>query len=314
MKKIVAIGQVGQYPWAIKKPMKLKFRGSTSWVSQRLTACRYFYFGHGQAISQAKRLLMFTTSALPLLLQKAIDGLSSLLDSLDYARPDSIRAMRPERKKSLVKLLTYMLRSCSLQNGGTLIAVNGPYARPKTVKEYAAQSGLSMANVKRCLSDLRALDYLAGSQIKRKNPVNGQLEVTPGLRQFTEKFWRDLGLWDLFQEQVAWAKQHATKKLLLPFRAVKAKMQDTVKEAGQVVKQVMGKLKKAALAPPPAPQDPQIPFIPASPAPPPRAAPPAPVVGAPPAVALGRESANERVKRNCASILAMLRAKRVGKE
>lgn len=243
---------------------------------------------------------MFTTSALPLLLQKAIDGLSSLLDSLDYARPDCIRAMRPERKKSLVKLLTYMLRSCSLQNGGTLIAVNGPYARPKTVKEYAVQSGLSVANVKRCLADLRALDYLSGKQIKRKNPVSGQLEVTPGLRQFTQKFWKDLGLWDLFREQVAWAKQHATKKLLLPFRAVKSKIQDIAKSAGQVVKQVMGSIKKAASAPPPAPQ---IPLIPASPAPPPRAAPP-------PAVALGRESANERVKRNCTLILAMLRERK----
>lgn len=248
-------------------------------------------------------------SSLPLLLQKALESVSALVESLSHARPDCIRAMRPERKKSLEKLLICMLRSCSLQHDGTLVAVNGPYARPKTVREYAVQCGLTVDNVKNCLADLRALNYLAGKQIKRKNPVSGQLEVTPGLRQFTEKFWRDLGLWDLFQEQVAWAKKHATKKLLLPFRAVKAKLQDTAKSAGQVVKQVMDKLKKAASAPPPPLPDPQIPLISAS-SPPPRAAPPP--RGAPPAPA--SETAGERVQRNCASILAMLRARKEGRE
>lgn len=238
-------------------------------------------------------------SALPLLLQKALESISALVESLSYARPDCILAMRPERQESLIRLLSCMIRSCSLQHGGTLVAVNGPYARPKTVQEYAAQSGLSIPNVKRCLADLRDLDYLQGSQIKRKSPIDGQLEVTPGLRQFTEKFWKDLGLWDLFQEQVEWAKKHATKKLVLPFRAVKAKLQDTAKSAGQVVKQVMDKLKKAASAPPPSPPELQIPLIPAS-LPPPRAAPPAPA----------SETAGERVQRNCASILAMLRARK----
>ena len=244
---------------------------------------------------------MSTTPIFPLLLQKAVEALSSFVDSLAHARPDCIRAMRPERKKSLVKLLSCMIRSCSLQHNGTLVAVNGPYARPKTVREFAAQTGLTVDNVKNCLADLRALDYLSGSQIKRKNLVSGQLEVTPSLRQFTEKFWRDLGLWDLFKEQVAWAKKRARKKLFLPFRAVKAKLQETAKTAGQVVKQVMGKLQKAASTPPPAPSRPQFPLIPASPAPPPRAAPPAAAAG---------EDAGERVKRNVASILAMLRARR----
>lgn len=239
---------------------------------------------------------MSITSSLPLLLQKALESLSTLVDSLSHARPDCIRAMRPERKRSLVKLLTCMIRSTSLQHDGTLVAVNGPYARPKTVKEYAVQSGLTIDNVKNCLADLRALGYIEGHQIKRKNPISGGLEVTPGLRQFTRKFWEDLGLWDLFREQVEWAKKHATKKLFLPFRAVKAKLQDTAKEAGQVVKQVMGKLKKAASAPPPALQ---IPLVRAASAPPPRAAPPS-----------ASETTGERVQRNCASILAMLRARK----
>lgn len=241
------------------------------------------------------------TSALPLLLQKALDGLSSLINRLDYARPDCIRAMRPERKRSLVKLLSCMIRSCSLQHNGTLVAVNGPYARPKIVNEYAVQSGLSVPNVKRCLADLRDLGYISGKQIKRKNSISGGLEVTPGLRQFTEKFWRDLGLLELFKEQVEWAKKHASKKLFLPFRAVKAKLQETAKSAGQVVKQVMDKLKKAASAPSPASPDPQIPLISAAPAPPPRAAPPP------------SDTSGERVQRHCAAILSMLRARKGGK-
>lgn len=247
---------------------------------------------------------MNITSSLPLLLQKANEALSSFVESLSHARPDCVRAMRPERKNSLIKLLSCMIQSCSLQHGGTLVAINGPYARPKTIKEFAVQSGLSVDNIKNCLADLRALDYLSGKQIKRKNPISGQLEVTPGLRQFTQKFWQDLGLLDLFKEQVEWAKKRARKKLFLPFRAVKAKLQETAKSAGQVVKQVMGKLQKAVSGPP-SPQKPQFPLIPASPAPPPRAAPP------PPAPAAG-ESDSERVKRNCASILAMLQAKREG--
>lgn len=246
---------------------------------------------------------MYLTSSLPLLLQKAIDSVSSLVDGLSHARPGCIRAMRPERKRSLVKLLSCMIRSCSLQNGGTLVAVNGSYVRPKTVNEYAAQTGLSIDNVKNCLVDLRALGYIAGNQIKRKNSISGGLEVTPGLRQFTEKFWRDLGLLELFKEQVAWAKEHATKKLLLPFRKVKAKLQDTAKSAGQVVKQVMGKLQKAASAAHPASPQHSLASASTSPAPPSRAAPPPPAAPA-------NETAGERVQRNCASILAMLRVKR----
>lgn len=244
------------------------------------------------------------TSTLPLLLQKANEVLSSFVDGLSHARPDCVRAMRPERKNSLVKLLSCMIRSCSLQHNGTLVAVNGPYARPKTIREYAAQTGLTVVNIKRCLADLRALDYLTGKQIKRKNPISGQLEVTPGLRQFTQRFWKDLGLLDLFSEQVAWAKKRARKKLFLPFRTVKAKLKDTAKAAGQVVKQVMGKLEKAASGPPPVPQKPQFSLIPASPAPPPRPAPPPPAAG---------EDAGEKVKRNVASILAMLRGKKEGR-
>lgn len=185
------------------------------------------------------------TSTLPLLLTLAIDCLPKFIESLLRARPDSIRAMRPERQECLLKLLTAMLRSCSLQHDGVIAAINGAWVRPKVIAELADQAGISFAQAKRGMADLRKMEYMASSQIKRKNAATGQLEVSPGLRVLTPKFWKALGLWDMFKQSVAWAKKHCKRKFQMPFRAVKIaakKIKPVFTAAASVVVSTMGKI------------------------------------------------------------------------
>lgn len=153
--------------------------------------------------------------------------------------------MRPERQDCLLKLLTAMLQSCSLQHDGAICAINGAWVRPKIIAELADQAGISFAQAKRGMADLRHMEYMASSQIKRKNAATGQLEVSPGLRILTPKFWKALGLWDMFKQSVAWAKKHCKRKFQMPFRTVKLaakQLKTTFTAAAAIVTSALGKI------------------------------------------------------------------------
>lgn len=132
-----------------------------------------------------------------------------------------------------------MLLSCSLQHDGAICKINDKWTKPKTIKELADQAGISFDQAKRCLAFLNKLELIISKQIKRKNKVNGQLEVSPGLRFFTEKFWRALGLWDLFKKSVEWAKKHCKRVFLMPFKGIIQKAKKNFVAAGEVVGSVL---------------------------------------------------------------------------
>lgn len=104
--------------------------------------------------------------------------------------------------------------------------------------EIAEEAGISYAQAKRCLAYLKQLGYISSKQIRRKNKVTGQLEVSPGLRFLTPKFWLAVGLWDLFKASVAWAKKHATRFFYMPFKAINL-AENTVKQVGELADNVL---------------------------------------------------------------------------
>lgn len=181
---------------------------------------------------------MAASCALPLPLQKAINSLPFFVSSIAKARPGLIRSMRSERQAAMIKFLTALLLSTSLQHDGAVCYVSEKWAKPKTLEELAEDSGISYASAKRCMALLTQLDYLTSKQIRRKNKVNGQLEVSPGLRFLTRKFWQSVGLWELYKQSVAWAKKHIRHCFYLPFKAVK-QAENTVKQVGSIMDDVL---------------------------------------------------------------------------
>lgn len=188
---------------------------------------------------------MASTSAIPLPLQKAVDFLPILIEMLVRARRGLIRAMRPERKAALIKFLTVILLSTSLKHDGAVVYLNERWAQPKTLQQIAEEAGISYSQAKRCLALLKELDFITSKQIKRKNKLTGQLEVTPALRCLTRKFWQKIGLWDLYKQSVAWAKKHATRALYMPFKAVKM-AENTVKQIGGLAGDVLKNMLQTA--------------------------------------------------------------------
>lgn len=103
-------------------------------------------------------------------------------------------------------------------------------------------AGICTKTASRCVSDMVDLGLIECSQIKRRNKETGLLEVSIGIRRFTKKFWQALGLWDLYQENVKWAKEHAKRKLVMPFKSISCKAKQAAKKAGSVVKHALCKL------------------------------------------------------------------------
>lgn len=175
-----------------------------------------------------------TEKNLPFLLQTSLELVPNFIKSIRKARPGCVRAMRPERQESFAKFLPVLLLGVSLQHDGAICIINGSTVRPMTVEDMARKAGLNTANIERMLADLKDMGYIASEQIKRKNRVNGQLEVSPGLRFFTAKFWEDLGLKSLFEKSVLWAKKHCKRYLTMPFKIVKL-AEKKVKQIGGFV-------------------------------------------------------------------------------
>ena len=163
---------------------------------------------------------MALASALPLPIHKAIEFIPLFIATILKCRPGSIRSMRSDRQECLAKFLKILLLSTSLQHDGAIVYLNDRWAKPKTLQEMAEEAGISYAQAKRCLALLKQLGYISSKQIKRKNKITGQLEVSPALRFLTCKFWQACKLWDLFKQSMAWAKKHIRRYLFMPFKAI----------------------------------------------------------------------------------------------
>lgn len=181
---------------------------------------------------------MASTSAIPLPLEKAVAFIPNFVASITKSRPGLVRAMRSDRQECLCKFLKIILLSTSLQHDGAVIYLNERWAKPKTLQEIAEEAGISYAQAKRCLALLKQLGYITSKQIKRKNRITGQLEVSPALRVLTYKFWQAVGLLDLYKSSVAWAKKHVRRFLHMPFKAIKT-AENAVKTVGGLVGNVL---------------------------------------------------------------------------
>lgn len=187
-----------------------------------------------------------TKKNLPFLLQTSLELVPQFVHSIRKARPGCVRAMRPERQESFTKFLPVLLLGVSLQHDGAICIINGSTVRPMTVEDMARKSGLNTANIERMLADLKDMGYIVSDQIKRKNRVNGQLEVSPGLRFFTPKFWEDLGLKSLFEKSVLWAKKHCKRYFTMPYKLIKKTAEKTIKQVGGFMGEVLKKMHMAA--------------------------------------------------------------------
>lgn len=170
---------------------------------------------------------------IPLILRTAWAFLPDLLEKNRYSRAGCLRGMRSDRRVNFFRLLSALLCSVSLQHSGALCIINGRYVRPITREDMARKTGLSIPTIDRLLEQLRAWGYLESKQIKRKNKINGIFEVSPGLRFFTDKFWKEFSLLDMFKKSVSWAKKHCSRSFSLKFKSISLKSRElfsTVKE------------------------------------------------------------------------------------
>lgn len=73
------------------------------------------------------------------------------------------------------------------------------------------------------------------------------IEVSIGIRQFTEKFWKALGLWDFYKKSRQWAKEHGRRKLIMPFKTVSVKVKTTMVQTGEIIGNVLSNLTEGAI-------------------------------------------------------------------
>ena len=178
----------------------------------------------------------------PLVLQAACARLPDLLQRNRYARKGCQRAMRSDRRDSFARLLPVLLGGVSLQHGGAICAINGRSVRPLTREDMAQKTGLSIPTIDRLLEQLRELGYLESKQIKRKNKINGIFEVSPGLRFFTDKFWKEFTLLDMFKKSVAWAKKHCSRYFSLKFKTISLKSRELFSSTKELLNPVLKEL------------------------------------------------------------------------
>lgn len=188
---------------------------------------------------------MALAGSLPIVLQSALSSLESFLSShaVLYGRSgDNNKAMRSDRLKSLLAVVTVLLRGCCLQHEGTFCHISTLWARPLSLAEIACMAGVCSKTVSRCFDDLINLGFLESSQIKRRNPKTGKFEVSVGLRHFTEKFWAALGLLADYKKAVKWAKENAKRRLIVPFKTVSKKIKSAGVSTKYILKPVLAAL------------------------------------------------------------------------
>ncbi|MCM1225221.1 MAG: hypothetical protein NC548_63295 [Lachnospiraceae bacterium] len=188
---------------------------------------------------------MALASSLPIVLQEALSFLGSFLLSrgVKFGRSgERQRAMRSDRRENILAVASVLLRGCCLQHEGIICHFSGLWVRPMSIPEIATLAQVCPKTVSRCIADLVDLGLLKSTQIKRKNYRTGQIEVSIGIRHFTEKFWDALGLLEDYKKAVAWAKENAKRYLVMPFKGVHQKIKSTVTAAKNIVNQVMENL------------------------------------------------------------------------
>lgn len=188
-------------------------------------------------------------ATLPIVLQTALSFLATYLAShaVAYGRSGNRqRGMRSDRRNNILAVATAMIRGCCLQHDGVICQFFGNFVRPMSIAEFATLAQICPKTVSRCIGDMKDLGLIECIQIKRKNPKTGQFEVSIGIRRFTKKFWKALGLWDFFQKSCTWAKEHGKRKLVMPFKGVSLKVKNTCTAAKDTVKSVLAGISEEA--------------------------------------------------------------------
>lgn len=190
------------------------------------------------------------SAPLPFVIQESLNRFIAYLESpevVDGRSGDRKRSMRSDRRGNIVKVVRVMLLGSCLQHGGLICRMSRFWARPMSIPEMARLAGMTVITVARCIADLVDLDLLESGQIKRKSLKTGQLEVSVGLRNFTDKFWEAMGLLEKFKAGVEWAKKNGRRKLELPFKGISQKVKETFSKAGDLLGSVFKSLDVKAL-------------------------------------------------------------------
>ena len=186
----------------------------------------------------------------PIVLQNGLSLLDGYLDThaVKYGRSgERHRGMRCDRKNHILGVASVMLRGSSLQYDGLICHFSGKWIRPMCVAEIANIAKICRKTVSRCIADMVDLGLIETTQIKRKNPKTGQVEVSIGIRRFTKKFWKALGLWEFFKQGCQWAKKHGRRQLVIPFKSVSLKVKKTFEKAGDLVQSVLSELSEGQI-------------------------------------------------------------------
>ena len=189
-------------------------------------------------------------TSLPLVLQDSLNFISSYLLSaaVVFGRSgDRKRGMRSDRRANIEAVLGVLLRSCSLQHNGIFCHFTRFWVRPLSIPEIAKYLGICTKTVARCLADLVDLGLIECRQIKRKNPLTGQFEVSIGIRRFTDKFWKAIGQLEKYRQAEKWSLEHGRRKFTCPFKAISLKMKDTAKNASSIVDDVIKNLSDSVI-------------------------------------------------------------------
>ena len=189
-------------------------------------------------------------SSLPLVLQDSLKFISSYLLSaaVVFGRSgDRKRGMRSDRRANIEAVLGVLLRSCCLQHKGVFCHFSRFWVRPLSIPEMAKYLEICTKTVARCLADLADLGLIECHQIKRKNPLTGQFEVSIGIRRFTNKFWEAIGQLEKYRQAEKWALEHGRRKFICPFKAISLKIKETFQQAGEMVGDVLKTLSEGAM-------------------------------------------------------------------
>ena len=160
---------------------------------------------------------------------------------------DRKRGMRSDRRANIEAVLGVLLRSCCLQHKGVFCHFSRFWVRPLSIPEMAKYLEICTKTVARCLADLADLGLIECHQIKRKNPLTGQFEVSIGIRRFTDKFWEAIGQLEKYRQAEKWALEHGRRKFTCPFKAISLKIKETFQQAGEMVGDVLKTLSEGAM-------------------------------------------------------------------
>lgn len=181
----------------------------------------------------------------PLIITKALENLQALLHSRDvlYNCPghEGVR-IRKDKLANIQSGVSVLIRSVCFQHKGLFCLMGQSWATPLTVAEFARLARFSERTAARVIAYLVSMGWAKSRQIRRKNYKTGQIEVSTGLRRFTEKFWKDLGLWEMFKSSCEWAKINAKRAFLLPFKAIKLKTKKIAESVANLVKPALESL------------------------------------------------------------------------